>query len=420
MLNSIKTLIRQGQRDQVASFIRRHKPSSAVINSPIFEWGAPPLAMCGNVETAQLLIDHGALPTKVGQWWKPGFGARNVVTDVGRFLVESGAGLSPHAAAGIGLVAELAEMIEADPETVRAQGGDGCTPLHFARHAEIVDLLIEHGAELDAVDEDHHSTPSQWLVGDLPEVARHLIKRGAKADIFVLAALGEVDRVQQLIEKSPECLAQWVGKPPFPAIGHEGSGGTILQWSLGFNSFAHQYAKNACHDELFDRMCAASDTTTRFLVACVMADRKTAAQIAAENPNLVESLDDDDRQLLARYCWETNANLEAVRLMLDIGFPVDFPEHNHGYSPLHNAAWGGYADLVELLIERGHPLDKKDPNHGSTPLGWALHCCLEDGRHPEGEYGRVVAALIDAGCGWDRSIFPTGNAGIDAVLKQRI
>jgi hypothetical protein len=106
--------------------------------------------------------------------------------------------------------------------------------------------------------------------------------------------------------------------------------------------------------------------------------------------------------------------------MLDCGFPITFPEPSHGYTPLHNAAWGGYGDLVELLIERGHPVDLRDPTYQGTPLDWAMHCCLQDGRHPEGEYGRVVGSLIDAGAPWDHSRYPTGNASIDAALRERM
>jgi ankyrin repeat protein len=106
--------------------------------------------------------------------------------------------------------------------------------------------------------------------------------------------------------------------------------------------------------------------------------------------------------------------------MLDVGFPVAFPETSHGWTPLHNAAWAGDAELVDLLIERGHPLHLLDLTYHGTPLTWAIHCCVEDGRHPEGRYGRVVASLIDAGCPWDRAIYPTGNAEIDEALEARL
>ena len=76
-----------------------------------------------------------------------------------------------------------------------------------------------------------------------------------------------------------------------------------------------------------------------------------------------------DRELVAKYCWETNTNYAAVKLMLDLGFPVAHPERSHGYTPLHNAAWAGSGDLVELLIARGHPVDIRDPGFDATPLG---------------------------------------------------
>ncbi len=158
----------------------------------------------------------------------------------------------------------------------------------------------------------------------------------------------------------------------------------------------------------------------QLLVACMMADRPSAESIASEHPNLLDEMDNEDRSLLAKLCWETNQNIAAIRLMLDLGFPVDVPEHNHGYSPLHNAAWCGNAELVELLIERGHPVDVKDPEYNGTPIGWARYSCHEAKRHPEGEFPRVVDLLLQAGAFYDMKNYPTGHDGIDAVLKRRL
>src|SRR4051794_33765453 len=36
------------------------------------------------------------------------------------------------------------------------------------------------------------STPAQWLIGESPEVAGFVFERGAKADIFLAAALGDL------------------------------------------------------------------------------------------------------------------------------------------------------------------------------------------------------------------------------------
>jgi hypothetical protein len=52
---------------------------------------------------------------------------------------------------------------------------------------------------------------------------------------------------------------------------------------------------------------------------------------------------------------------------------------------------------VDLLIERGHPVDIVDPRYHATPLGFAIHDCLVEKRHPEGEFAKIVKSLLDAG-----------------------
>ncbi len=128
-------------------------------------------------------------------------------------------------------------------------------------------------------------------------------------------------------------------------------------------------------------------------------------------------MSDVDRELVAKYCWETNTSYDAVKLMLDVGFPVAHPERSHGYTPLHNAAWAGSGDLVELLIARGHPVDIRDPVYDATPLGYALFDCLVEKRHPEGEFPRVVKVLLEAGSPLKGIKYPTGNAPVDEVLR---
>jgi ankyrin repeat protein len=371
------------------------------------------------VET--LIRNYPELLPLVGQWWADGMHTRCVSTDTARFLAERGAPLTVHAAAGLGLADHLSKMLAADPSLIDAKGCDACTPLHFSRNVETAALLLDHGARIDARDEDHESTPAQWRIGDTPEVTRFLLARGAEPDIFLAAALGDRALAEQQIAANPACLAHRIGRlPEFPPIGYKRRGGTIYQWSLAFNSYPHQIALLKGHTELATYLYEKSDTSTRLLVSCVLAQRDQAEAIAKAHPDLVASLPAADHELVARYCWETNTNYEAVKLMLDVGFPVAHPERSHGYSPLHNAAWAGSADLVDLLIARGHPLSLRDPGYNATPLGYALHDCLVEKRHPEGEFGRVVASLIDAGCPWDRSIYPTGDPRVDEVLRERL
>jgi ankyrin repeat protein len=350
--------------------------------------------------------------------WASGLGTRKVDQAKARELVARGATLTPHAAAGLGFTDELAKILQSDPKAIDAKGCDACTPLHFARDIATAELLLAHGARIDARDEDHLSTPAQWLLGEAPEIARFLIERGAVTDIFMAAALGDIALAEKLIATDPRCTSYRIGKAPeFPPIGG-GLGGTIYQWALAFNSYPHQVALLKGHREVFDLLYEKSDTTTRFLVDCVLARCEEATAIAKANPGLVASLPSGDLELLPRYCWETNTNYAAVKLMLDLGFPVTQTERSHGYSALHNAAWSGSADLVELLIERGAPVDLLDPGFHSTPLGYAIHDCLYEKRHPEGDFARVVKALLDAGSPWDALECPTGDAKLDRVFRD--
>ena len=355
----------------------------------------------------------------VSEWWASGLHTRTVDSAVARRLVEQGATLSVHAAAGLGLTDHLARMLADDPTLIDAKGCDACTPLHFSRDVATARLLLDHGARIDAHDEDHDSTPAQWLIGDAPDVARFLLDRGASPDIFMAAALGDTDLAGRLIDANPGCVAYRTGRlPDFPPIGHNGRGGTIYQWSLAFNSYPHQIALAKGYPEIFDLLYARSDDTTRLLVSCVLARRSEAEAIVARHRGIVSSLPSVDLELLPRYCWETNTNYDAVRLMLDLGFPIAHPENSHGYSALHNAAWSGSGDLVDLLISRGAPVDLVDPRFESTPLGFAMYDCLVEKRHPEGEFGRVAKSLIEAGSPWDALNYPTGDARLDDVFME--
>jgi len=336
-------------------------------------------------------------------------------------MAQQSADQAVHEAARAGLTDKLAEMLAMDPSLIDAKGMDARTPLHCAGTVAVAALLLDRGARIDARDEDHDSTPAQWRIGESPEVARFLLERGAKADIFLAAALGDAALAERLVMEDRSCLAYRIGKlAEFPPVGHQGLGGTIYQWTLRFNSYPHQIALMKGHQAMFDFLYAESDTATRLLVNCVLARRAEAEAIAKEHPEIVPGLPDVDRELVAKYCWETNTNYDAVKLMLDLGFPVAHPERNHGYTPLHNAAWAGSGDLVELLITRGHPVDVRDPGHQATPLGWALYDCLKEKRHPEGEFARVVKALLAAGSPLEREEYPTGDAALDEVLQTYI
>src|SRR5580692_7198446 len=168
-------------------------------------------------------------------------------------MAQHSADQAVHEAALAGLTDGVAEMLAIDPSLIDAKGMDARTPLHCAGTVPVAMLLLDHGARIDARDEDHDSTPAQWRIGEAPEVARFLLGRGAKPDIFLAAALGDVAQAKRLVAEDGGCLAHRIGKPPeFPPVGHQGRGGTIYQWTLGFNSYPHQIALMKGHQAMFD------------------------------------------------------------------------------------------------------------------------------------------------------------------------
>jgi len=141
-------------------------------------FGATPLIHAVGADDramVELLLDLGADVNQRSDWWAGSFGVLDSASDeMSEYLLKRGATLTAHAAARLGMIDRLRAMLDSDPSLIRARGGDGQTPLHFARTVEIATLLLARGAEIDARDIDHASTPAQWLGESRPEVAAYL------------------------------------------------------------------------------------------------------------------------------------------------------------------------------------------------------------------------------------------------------
>src|SRR5690606_39276700 len=86
------------------------------------------------------------------------------------------------------------------------------------------------GADIDARDVDHESTPAQYMVRTRQHVARYLISRGCSTDLLMAAALGEEQLAMKILSDDPEVIRMRVTDEYFPMVGGK-SGGTIYQRS---------------------------------------------------------------------------------------------------------------------------------------------------------------------------------------------
>jgi ankyrin repeat protein len=89
---------------------------------------------------------------------------------------------------------------------------------------------------------------------------------------------------------------------------------------------------------------------------------------------------------------------DAIRLMLDLGFPVDARGGEDPGTALHAAAHAGGAGPVRLVLDRGADIEARDATWDSTPLEWAI---VGSGERPSGnpspDWVAVVRILIEAG-----------------------
>ncbi len=166
---ALTAAIRDQGAQQVRELLESHPELRAKINEPLPNYGFGQHALFAAVQrsdraTIDVLLDAGANIHKRTEWWAGGFGVLDDC-DPGLvdFLVERGAVIDAHAAARLGMISKLTELVAADQNVVHAKGGDGQTPLHFASTVEIAQFLLDHGAEIDALDVDHESTPAQHL-----------------------------------------------------------------------------------------------------------------------------------------------------------------------------------------------------------------------------------------------------------------
>ena len=413
---NIFTAAAAGESDALADFLRRDS-SLAQTTHGRDEW--PPLAYAcrselhtagasraaGLQRVASLLLEAGANPNSFSVYWESH-------DKKAPLSVLYHACMSDHVA----LVELLLER--------GANTQDGESIYHAAQHNRraCLERLLAHGADLSSRQSPYGNTPLYFLAG-------HQTDEQGQAQWFqgftwLLAHGADPNTTSDSSEETP--LHRVAASPHKRA-----AAGALLEHGADVDrrrsdgqtpyQVAVRHGNTAVASLLREHGAdtAALRPVDEFLGACLAGDGDAARGLLTSHPHLPAAITDADRAAIVNAVHQGRAG--AVRLLVDLGFDLHH-EAEHGGTPLHWAAWLGNVALVRLLIDLGAPIDVRDSQYGASALGWAAHgseCHSDDGR-----YCDIVDALIDAGARreftvnkWGKSL--QGNARVAERLKAR-
>lgn len=321
-IEQFKGAVEAGDAPGLETLLERTPALASVVNEPLFGFDAPAIVFrANNRALVDVLLRHGADINARSRWWAGGFGILDGAdAETADALMERGARLDIHSAAGLGRRDDLAGMLQADPTLVHARGGDGMTPLHFAKTPEIAALLLDAGADIESRDVDHGSTPAQYAVRDRPDVCRYLVAQGAQSDIFLLCAVGDVADVRARVEADPGLLHALTGQGPHnpaPAPGEH-----IYIYTLG------------------------GDATP--LTVAAKSNRRDMADALLDLGADVNARDGGATALHAA-AWAGHADM--VRFLLEHGADPTLEDNEHHSTPAGWAEHGGRTEALQALRE---------------------------------------------------------------------
>ena len=324
------------------------------------------------------------------------------------------------AAAGRGDLDTLQAVLAEKPHWLRRIGSHGRTMLWEAAYRgrlEMVEYLADLGADIDAC--GCHFTP--LLVDISPycaalhkkhrDVAAFLLDRGAALDIHTAAYLGDIEAVQEYLDRDPNSCGgreeperHERGRPP-PCT-------TLSLRDMPISSplLLESGADPRPYGYFLVRFCIWRDRVDileTLIAAGLDPSMSEPPRSGIANPAMAEVLKAhgvDYGPDHAEGGWppivfqsrgDRGGNVERVRKLIEAGADVNVRNHK-GQSALHCAAKAGFVDIVALLLEHGCEADARD-RQGETPLAAALRSTVKD----KAKLLDVVRLIVNAGADAD-------------------
>lgn len=155
-----------------------------------------------------------------------------------------------------------------------------------------------------------------------PEIARLLVRHGARLDLYEACAVGELDRVRSLLKADPGLVNQFASDGFQP---------------LGLACFFG-------HTDL-----------VRFLI-------ESGAELNSPSLNPL--------QVMPLHSAAAGSWVEIVRMLVTHGASVNARQADD-FTPLHSAAQNGSLEIIQILVDAGAEVNARD-SEGKTPLSFAI------------------------------------------------
>ncbi len=307
-----------------------------------------------------------------------------------------------------GDTAKILGMLAADPQLLKADMGQGMTPLHYGvyyGYAPVVDYALKNGVDLNIKDKRGLSPVWFSVSGSRPAMLRKLIALGADLSVkngegddmlFRAARAGNIEVFDILLDhgfKVDEKNA-WGVTPLYYALNADAvdivkllvDKGVDLKAPLAAGLTLLQHAvlsgkAGAIHyllDNGFDINAKNQAGATALFLAVDFGNRDGARALAMRGAD-INAADSNGQTPLLLAVKKGHADL--VDLFLKKGADPAAVDSRTGKTLLHEAALRGYSKVVDILLARGIQKNAKDKD-GFTALSYAL------------KYGNKTAAEV--------------------------
>lgn len=248
---------------------------------------------------------------------------------------------------------------------------EGNTPMHFAAvggHADVVKILIEHGANVEVKSRDGFTPMHSVAQGDHSKVLELLIEKGAHVDTPNTFDNGNTTLHYAACWGANECTKVLLkNKATVDAKAHDQSTPLSFAAEKGHLLIAKQLVEAGASLESKNDP-EEKGGATPLLLACHNGQIEVLKFLIEKGANVREKTI-DGLNAIHLAIRSGSDNEELIRILLDAGAECN-GKTNNGDTPLHYAAYMGYVQSTQLLIERGARLEEQGQN-ASTPLHFA-------------------------------------------------